>query len=132
MFNEYNCGYYGNFVDQTVEHEQGLVFILKYVNKEYLNYFISIVNKYSLEFFNKEYFLRCEGSFLDSYYVLVTKDETWKMEYLRKGDTLHSWKSFTIVLLIPVFGWLFVLYSIYEAVRLYSKHKVEFNMEDLK
>lgn len=63
VFNEYNCGHYGNFVDKSVEHEYGLRFILKSENREYLNHFISIVNKYSLEFFNKEYFLRCEGSF---------------------------------------------------------------------
>lgn len=123
VFNEYNCGYYGNFADASVEHEYGLRFILEYGNRDYLNYFISIVNKYSLEFFNKEYFLRCEGSFLDSYYVLVTKDETWKMEYSRNSDTLHSWKSFTIASLIPVFGWMFLVYSAYVAINLYFKHR---------
>lgn len=111
VFNEYNCGYYGNFVDKSVEHEYGLKFILK------------SENKYSLEFFNKEYFLRCEGSFLDSYYVLVTKDETWKMEYSRNSDTLHSWQSFTIASLIPVFGWMFLVYSAYVAINLYFKHR---------
>lgn len=61
--------------------------------------------------------------FLDSRYVLVTKDETWKMEYSRNSDTLHSWKSFTIALLIPVFGWMFLVYSAYVAINLYFKHR---------
>ena len=61
VFIEYNCEYCGNFADKSVEHEYGLRFILEYGNRDYLNYFTSIVNKYSLEFFNKEYFLRCEG-----------------------------------------------------------------------
>lgn len=123
VFIEYSCGYYGNFADQSIEDEQGLVFMLKHSNKDYLNYFISIVNKYSLEFFNKEYFLRCEeGGLWSSYYVLVTKDETWKMEYSRNSDTLHSWKSFTIATLIPVFGWMFLVYSAYIAIELYFKH----------
>ena len=92
---------------------------------EYTEYFVSIVNKYSKEFYNKEYFLRAEGSFMDSYYTLVTKDETWNMEYLRNGDTLHSWKEYVLAMLLPIFGWYFVLYSMYEAVRLYFKHKGE-------
>ena len=63
-YNKHNCEYYGNFVvDQNVELEHALRFIFKSENREYLKYFISIVNKYSLEFFNKDYFLRCEGSF---------------------------------------------------------------------
>lgn len=123
VFNEYNCGYYGNFVDNSVEQEYGLIFILKYGNKEYLNYFVSVVNKYSLEFFNKEYFLRCDGSFMDSYYVLVTKDETWKMEYSRNSDTLHKPFEFILATLLPVFGWLFLFYSTYVAVSLYFKHR---------
>lgn len=122
VFNERNCGYFGCFADQTTEHEYGLRFILEYSNKDYLNYFTSIVNKYSLEFYNKEYFLRCEGSFMDNYYTLVTKDETWKMEYLRHSDTLKSPLEFTLATLIPVFGWLFILYSMYEAVKIYMKH----------
>lgn len=123
VFNEYNCGYYGSFVDKSVEHECGLRFILEYGNRDYLNYFISVVNKYSLEFFNKEYFLRCEGSFLDSYYVLVTKDETWKMEYSRNSDTLHKPFEFVLATILPVFGWLFLFYSAYVAVSLYFKHR---------
>lgn len=123
VFNEYNCGYYGNFADESVEYEQGLVFILKYGNNDYLNYFISIVNKYSLEFFNKEYFSRCEGSGLwSTYYILVTKDETWKMEYLRNDDTLKTPLGFLYATLIPVFGWAFLLYSTYVAIALYFKH----------
>ena len=59
----------------------------------------------------------------DSRIVLVSKCENWKQEYLRNGDTLHSWKGFTIATLAPIFGWLFILYSMYEAVRLYFKHK---------
>ena len=92
---------------------------------DYTEYLLSIINKYSKEFYNKEYFLRCEGSFMDSYYTLVTKDETWKMEYLRHADTLKSPLEFTLAILLPVFGWLFILYSMYVAVRLYFKHKGE-------
>lgn len=123
VFNEYNCGIYGNFTDKSVEHECGLRFVLKYGNKVYLSYFTSIVNKYSLEFFNKKYFARCEGSgFWSTYYVLVTKDETWKMEYLRHSDTLKTPLGFTLAALLPVFGWMFILYSLYEAVKIYIKH----------
>ena len=122
VFNEYNCGYYGNFADQSKEYEYGLRFILEYSNKDYLNYFTSIVNKYSLEFYNKEYFLRCEESFMDSYYTLVTKDETWKMEYLCHSDTLKTPLEFTLAALLPVIGWFFILYSLYEAVKIYIKH----------
>ena len=96
--------------------------MLEYGNGDYLNYFISIVNKYSLEFFNKEYFLRCEGSFLNSYYILVTKDETWKMEYSRNSDTLHKPFEFVLATILPVFGWLFLCYSAYVAIELYFKH----------
>lgn len=123
VFSESNWECYGNFVGESTEHEYGLIFTLKYGNKEYLNYFISIVNKYSLEFFNKEYFLRCEGSFLDSYYTLVTKDETWKMKYSRNSDTLHKPFEFILATLLPVFGWLFLVYSAYVAVILYFKHR---------
>lgn len=35
VFHEYNCGYYGNFVDKFVEHEYGLKFILN--SKQLLN-----------------------------------------------------------------------------------------------
>lgn len=124
IYYEHNCEYYGNFVvDRNVELEHVLRFVLKSENREHLNYFISIVNKYSLEFFNKEYFLRSEESSLwNSYYVLVTKDETWKMEYLRHPDTLHRPFSFTIAALIPIFGWIVLLYCLYEAVKIYMKH----------
>jgi len=90
--------------------------------QEYTEYLIEKVNQYSEEFYNKEYFLRCEGSFMDSYYTLVTKDETWKMEYLRHPDTLKRPFSFTIAILIPVFGWMVLLYCLYEAVKIYIKH----------
>ena len=118
-----NHSFYGYFINQSDVDQHSLKFLYERENKEYIEYFLSIVNKYSREFFGKEYFLRCEGSFMDSYYTLVTKDETWNMEYLRNGDTLKSWKGFTIATLIPIFGWYFVLYSMYEAVRLYFKHK---------
>lgn len=90
--------------------------------QEYTDYLIEKVNHYSKEFYNKEYFLRCEGSFMNSYYTLVTKDETWKMEYLRHPDTLHRPFSFTIAALIPIFGWMVLLYCLYEAVKIYMKH----------
>lgn len=126
VFNEYNCGYYGNFVGKSVEQEYGLLFILKSENREYLNYFISIVNKRSLEFFNKEYFLRCHCNGLwSAYYVLVTKDETWKMEYLRIDDTLKTPLNFVCATLLPVFGWMFLFYSAYVAINLYFKHRGE-------
>ena len=123
VYNEYNCAYYGSFADKFVEHEQGLGFILEYGNKEYLNYFISVVNKYSLEFFNKEYFLRCEGSLWDNYYVLVTKDETWKMEYSRNSDIIKTPLGLILAVIIPVFGWAFLLYSIYIAIDVYYRQR---------
>ena len=99
-----------------------LDFIGRYDYQEYTSYLIEKVNHYSKEFYNKEYFLRCEGSFMDSYYTLVTKDETWKMEYLRHSDTLKTPLEFTLTALLPVFGWFFILYSLYEAVKIYIKH----------
>ena len=120
----YRCYSIWGFVAPEMESgEYDLMFINRHYNKDYQEYFISIVNKYSKEFYNKEYFLRTEGSFMDSYYTLVTKDETWGMEYLRMSDTLKSWKEYVLAMLLPVFGWYFVLYSMYEAVRLYVKHK---------
>jgi len=114
---------YGHFLHQSDVDKHGLKFLFSWGNKEYSEYFINIVNKYSKEFYNKEYFLRCEGSFLDSYYTLVTTDETWKMEYLRHPDTLKRPFSFTIATLIPVLGWLVILYSLTVAAKLYLKHQ---------
>ena len=57
-----------------------------------------------------------------TYYILVTKDETWKMEYLRNDDTLKTPLGFLHATLIPVFGWAFLLYSAYVAIALYFKH----------
>lgn len=114
------------FTGKTEDKESySLSFIKGTSNKEYLDYFLSIVNKYSKEFYGKEYFTRWEGVMFDYTLILVTTKETWKQEYLRNEDTLHSWKGFTIATLIPIFGWYFVLYSMYEAVRLYIKHKGE-------
>lgn len=118
-----NHSFYGYFIKQSDVDQHGLKFLYLRENKEYSEYFLGIVNKYSKEFYNKDYFLRCEGSFMDSYYTLVTKDETWKMEYLRHPETLHSWVGFTASILIPILGWFFLLYSIYEAVKIYLKHK---------
>lgn len=92
---------------------------------EYTEHLLSLINKYSKEFYNKEYFTRWEGEIFNNGIVLVSKCENWKQEYLRNRDTLHSWKGFTVATLIPIFGWMFVLYSMYEAVRLYIKHKGE-------
>ena len=92
---------------------------------DYTEYLLSIINKYSKEFYNKEYFTRWEGVMFDSGIVLVSKCENWKQEYLRNGDTLHSWEWYVLAMLLPIFGWYFVLYSMYEAVRLYFKHKGE-------
>ena len=114
------CG----FVDSEDGHQDYVLdFIGRRNNQEYTDYLIEKVNHYSKEFYNKEYFLRLEGSFIDCYSSLVTKDETWSMEYLRHPDTLHSWKGFTIAGLIPILGWLYILYSMYEAVKIYLKHR---------
>lgn len=88
---------------------------------DYTEHLLSIINNYSKEFYNKEYFTRWEDELFSYELTLVSKCESWKQEYLRNGDTLHSWKGFTIATLIPIFGWYFVLYSMYEAVRLYVK-----------
>lgn len=113
------------FVGSDDGHQDYILdFIGRRDYQEYTDYLIDKVNHYSKEFYNKEYFFLCEGSGLwCSYYTLVTKDETWKMEYLRTEDTLHSWKSFTIASLIPVFGWMFLVYSACVAINLYFKHR---------
>ena len=114
------CGFTGS---EDVHQDYVLDFIGRRVYQEYTDYLIKKVNHYSKEFYNKEYFLRCEGSFMNGYYTLVTKDETWKMEYLRHPDTLKTPLEFTLATLLPVFGWFFILYSMYEAVKIYLKHK---------
>ena len=114
--------YYGFTEQDAKDYNVDLDFIGRRAYQEYTDYLIKKVNHYSKEFYNKEYFLRCEGSFMDSYYTLVTKDETWKMEYLRHPDTLKTPLEFTLATLLPVFGWFFVLYSMYEAVKIYLKH----------
>ena len=112
------------FVGSDDGHQDYVLdFIGRRNNQEYTDYLIEKINHYSKEFYNKEYFLRCEGSFMNSHYTLVTKDETWSMKYLRHPETLHSWKSFTIAGLIPILGWLYILYSMYEAVNIYFKHR---------
>ena len=118
-----NHSFYGYFINQSDVDQHGLKFLCERENKEYSEHFLNVVNKYSKEFYNKEYFLRCEGSFMDSYYAFVTKDETWKMEYLRHPDTLKTPLEFTLATLLPVFGWFFILCSMYGAVKIYLKHK---------
>ena len=118
--NYFGGGYFKIKADEDV-HSLRLLDYRK--NKDYQDHLIEKVNKYSKEFYNKEYFLRCEGSFMDSYYSLVTKDETWKMEYLRHPDTFKTPLEFTLATLLPVFGWLYILQSMYEAVKIYLKHK---------
>ena len=119
-----NSDYYGGgrFQREVDKEFHSLRFLGYHKNKDYQDYLIEKVNHYSKEFYNKEYFLRCEGSFINSYYTLVTKDETWKMEYLRHPDTLKTPLGFTCATLLPVFGWFFLLYSLYEAVNIYMKH----------
>ena len=121
-YSNLNSSFYGYFPNQSDVDQHGLKFLYERENKEYSEHFLNIVNKYSKEFYNKEYFLRCEGSFMNSYYALVTKDETWKMEYLRHPDTLKTPLEFTCATLLPVFGWFVLLYSLYEAVKIYMKH----------
>lgn len=118
--NYFGGGYFKIKADEDVN---SLRFLNRENNKDYQEYLIEIVNRHSNEFYNKEYFLRLEGSFMDCHYSLVTKDETWGMEYLRHPETLHSWESFTIAGLIPIFGWLYILHSMYEAVKIYLKHR---------
>ena len=117
--NYFNGGY---FKMEDAKEVHSLHFLAYRKNKDYQDHIIKKVNHYSKEFYNKEYFLRCEGSFIDCYSSLVTKDETWKMEYLRHPDTLKTPLEFTLATLLPVFGWFFVLYSMYEAVKIYLKH----------
>ena len=124
-YNNLNHSFYGYFPKQSDVDQHGLKFLYERENKEYSEHFLNIVNKYSKEFYNKDYFLQCEGSFMGSYCSLVTKDETWKMEYLRHPDTLKTPLEFTCAALLPVFGWIFLLYSMYEAVKIYFKHKGE-------
>ena len=90
---------------------------------EYKDCVVAVVNKYSKEFYNKEYFLGVKRDSYDNFETLISKDETWKQEYLSPPETLHSWKSFTIAGLIPILGWLYILYSMYEAVKIYLKHR---------
>lgn len=120
-----NSDYYGGscFQIEADKEVHSLRFLEYRKNKDYQDHLIAKVNKYSKEFYNKEYFLRLEGSFMDCYSSLVTKDETWSMEYLRHPETLHSWMAFTIAGLIPIFGWFYILYSMYEAVKIYLKHR---------
>ena len=118
--NYFGGGYFKIKADKDVH---SLHFLDYRKNKDYQDHLIEKVNKYSKEFYNKEYFLRLEGSFMDCYSSLVTKDETWKMEYLRHPDTLKTPLEFTLATLLPVFGWFFILYSMYEAVKIYLKHK---------
>ena len=121
-YSSLNLSFYGYFPNQSDVDQRGLKFLYERENEGYREHLLNIINKYSKEFYNKEYFLHCEGSFMDSYYTLVTKDETWKMEYLRHSDTLKTPLEFTLAALLPVFGWMFVLYSMYEAVKIYIKH----------
>lgn len=114
--------HYGFIYNEDGHAYSELDFIGRYKYQEYTEYLIEKVNCYSKEFYNKEYFLRCEGSFMDSYYTLVTKDETWKMEYLRHSDTLKSPLEFVLAALLPVFGWIFIFYSLYEAIKIFIKH----------
>ena len=116
----YNGGYFKMKSDEDIH---SLRFLDYRKNKDYQDHLIDKVNKYSKEFYDKEYFLRCEGSFMDSCYSLVTKDETWKMEYLRHPDTFKTPLELTVATLLPVFGWFFVLYSMYEAAKIYLKHR---------
>lgn len=122
-YRPYNGYSIWGFVGSDDGHQDYVLdFIGRRTYQEYTDYLIEKVNHYSKEFYNKEYFLRCEGSFMNSYYTLVTKDETWKMEYLRHSDTLKTPLGFTCAALIPVFGWFFLLYSLCEAVKIYMKH----------
>ena len=90
---------------------------------EYKDCVVAVVNKYSKEFYNKEYLLGVKRDSYDNFETLISKDETWKMEYLRHPDTFKTPLEFTLATLLPVFGWFFILYSMYEAVKIYMKHK---------
>ena len=90
---------------------------------EYKDCVVAVVNKYSKEFYNKEYLLGVKRDSYDNFETLISKDETWKMEYLRHPDTFKTPLEFTLATLLPVFGWFFILYSMYEAVKIYLKHR---------
>ena len=38
-------------------------------------------------------------------------------------DKFKTPLEFTLATLLPVFGWLYILYSMYEAVKIYLKHR---------
>ena len=90
---------------------------------EYKDCVVAVVNKYSTDFYNKEYFLGVKSDSYDNFETLISKDETWKQEYLRNPDTFKTPLEFTLATLLPVFGWLYILYSMYEAVKIYLKHR---------
>lgn len=114
--------YYGSFENEEDYRNWSLKFISYSSNKKYLEYFLSIVNKYSKEFYDKEYFIRYEGELFDARIVLVTTKETWKQEYLRHSDTLKRPFSFSVAAMIPILGWLVLLYSMFVAISIYIKH----------
>lgn len=115
----------GNFhlYEDVVKHSISFASFEK--ESKYTDHLLTVVNRYSKEFYDKEYFLGCKNDPYDNFKTLISKDETWNMEYLRNGDTLHSWEWHVLAMLLHIFGWYFVLYSMYEAVRLYFKHKGE-------
>ena len=113
---------WGFVKDDDGIYKHNLEFVLGMSSQEYTDYLIEKVNLYSKEFYNKEYFLRVSYYDYSTHHTLVTKDETWKMEYLRHPETLHRPFSFTIAALIPIFGWIVLLYCLYEAVNIYMKH----------
>ena len=90
---------------------------------EYTDYLLTKINKYSKEFYNKEYFTRWEGGMFTNGITLVSKTVCWKKEYFRHPETIHSFAWLMLAILVPLIGWSYLINSLYIAYNLYFKHK---------
>lgn len=90
---------------------------------EYTEYLLTKINKYSKEFYNKEYFTRWEGDMFTNGITLVSKSVCWKKEYFRHHETIHSFAWFIVAMVVPLIGWAYLINSLYIAYNLYFKHK---------
>lgn len=92
---------------------------------EYTEYLLTKINKYSKEFYNKEYFTRWEGDMFTNEITLVSKTVCWKKEYFRHPETIHSFVWFILAIVTPLIGWAYLINSMYIAYKLCFKHKGE-------
>ena len=90
---------------------------------EYTEYLLTKINKYSKEFYNKEYFTRWEGDMFTNGITLVSKTVCWKKEYFRHPETIHSFAWLMLAILVPLIGWFYLINSVYIAYKIYFKHK---------